>query len=140
MNLLDNRVDLSVDNFLVEREYTEFVNLLKIYISSKPPVSNLIHLVYINGESILLDENHKIIEAKSTVLSAKYLSDITFSTNDYALNTLLTLLPKTLKIHLSSEKDEFINTLESVFDKRVDFCNNCGLCKEIRILRKERFI
>ena len=132
MNLLDEQVDLSVDNFLVEREYIEFVNLLKIYINSKHSLTNLIHLIYINGETILLDEKKQLIDASSFKLEAKYLSDITFSSNDYALNTLLTLLPKKLKVHLDCEKDEFINTLELIFENKIIFCNNCSLCKELR--------
>jgi len=131
MNLLDASVDLSVDNFIVEREYIEFVNLLKIYIDSKPSLLGLVHLIYVEGESILLDESRQIIDTSSALLNAKYLSDITFSANDYALNTLLTLLPKKIKIHLKCEKDEFINTLELIFGNRVSFCNGCSLCKQI---------
>lgn len=131
MNLLDASVDLSVDNFLVEREYTEFVNLLKIYIDSKPYLTGLVHLIYDKGEAILLDEKRQIIDTSSSMLNAKYLSDITFSANDYALNTLLTLLPKRIKIHLKCEKDDFISTLELIFGNRVCFCNSCSLCREI---------
>ena len=141
INLLDTSVDLNVDNFLVEREYTEFVNLLKIYIDSKPSLKGLVHLIYAKGEAILLDENRKIIDTSSSILNAKYLSDITFSINDYALNTLLTLLPKKIKVHLKCEKDEFINTIELIFGNRVSFCNSCSLCKEKynKNLRKDLF-
>ncbi len=130
INLLDTAVDLSVDKFLVEREYVEFVNLLKLYIDSKPSSLSLVHLIYFQEEAILLDENKSILET-SSMLNPKYLSDISFSTNDYALNTLLTLLPKQIKIHLNCDKDEFIHTLELIFGSRITFCYHCSFCEEI---------
>ena len=52
------------------------------------------------------------------------------SSNDYILNTLLTLLPKNIFIHLiDNYKDEFINTLELIFEKRIHICTNCDICE-----------
>lgn len=64
------------------------------------------------------------------IFKAKYLSDITFSSNDYILNSLLTLLPKKIYIHLTDNYiDEFINTLELVFENRIHLCTDCNICK-----------
>lgn len=128
--ILDDAVDFSVNKFLVEREYAEFVDLLKIYINSKESQISMVHLIYINQESILLDSSHNLINTNDHVFEAKYLSDISFSSNDYALNTLLTLLPQKINIHLiDSVEDEFINTLKLIFDNRVYLCNDCNICK-----------
>lgn len=130
MCILDEAVDFSVNKFLIEREYLEFVNLLKIYINSKEPTVPIVHLVYVKQESILLDEFNNIININDQFFEAKYLSDISFSSNDYALNTLLTLLPAKINIHLvNSNEDEFINTLKLIFDKRVYLCTDCDICK-----------
>lgn len=130
ISILDNAVDFSVNKFLVEREYNEFVNLLKIYINSKESNTSLIHLVYINQESILMDKSLNIVNTDEHVFEAKYLSDISFSSNDYALNTLLTLLPQKIYIHLiNSTEDEFINTIKLIFDDRVFLCKDCDICK-----------
>ena len=41
------------------------------------------------------------------------------------LNSLLTLLPKEIYIHLTDNCiDEFINTLQLIFEKRVHICMN----------------
>ena len=139
MQLLDETIDLCVDEFLVEREYAEFVNLLKSYISSNPSNANIVYIIYINKEAVLLNENGKVIDYSSYIPNVKYLSDISFSANDYALNTLLTLLPKEIIIHLNliNEKDEFIKTLELIFENRIIFCENCNICNELCKLRKE---
>ena len=126
---LDYVVDISVNKFLIEKEYNEFIDILKLYVSMSPFNSPVVHLIYCNGESILLDNDKNIIPIKKDLLNAKYLSDITFSANDYSLNTLLNLNPKKLVIHLVDKKeDEFINTLKIIFDTRVHICNECKIC------------
>lgn len=129
MKDLDYVVDISVNKFLIEKEYNEFINILKLYISFTPFNSPLIHLIYHHGESTLLDIDKNIISTEDNALKAKYLSDITFSSNDYALNTLLNLTPKKLVIHLSDKKeDEFINTLKLIFENRYEICTDCNIC------------
>ena len=140
LTLLDHVVDVCVDHFLVEREYDEFVNLLKIYIHSKESKINKIHLFYEKQEAFLFDELNTPIDIDMNSLNAKYLSDISFSKNDYVLNTLLTLIPKKLIIHSIEEKDEFIHTLELIFDDRIQFCNSCSLCKKWKMEKKKEIL
>ena len=124
------QIDKSVSKFIVEKEYAEFISLLKIYVNSEKSTCKEVHLIYYNFKPILLDENKNIIKIEDDSLSSKYLSDITFSSNDYTLNTLLNLVPKKIHIHLIDENiDEFINTIKLIFEERVDFCNDCEICK-----------
>ena len=128
--ILENIVDEAVNNFIIEKEYFEFVSLLKMYVNSQISNCNMVHLVYNNQDSILLDENKNIINISDDIFKAKYLSDITFSSNDYALNTLLTLIPKKIYIHLINNCiDEFIHTLGLIFENRVEICTDCNICK-----------
>ncbi len=130
LEYLNNLVNDSVNTFIVEREYSEFISLLQMYISTQESNCNIVHLIYSENNSILLDENKKIIDIDKTLFNAKYLSDITFSSHDYALNTLLSLLPKKIFIHLiDTTLDEFINTLQLIFEDRITFCTDCNICK-----------
>ena len=89
--------------------------------------------MYLNKESILLDKDKNIISIKDHIFDAKYLSDISFSSNDYCLNTLLNLLPQTLNIHLVDNfEDEFITTLKLIFENKVRICNDCDICRVYR--------
>ncbi len=130
LELLLEQIDKSVNKFIVEKEYSEFISLLKMYINSEISSCNMVHLVYNNSKPILLDENKNLIKQDDDIFSAKYLSDITFSSNDYALNTLLNLVPKKIHIHLIDNGcDEFINTLKLIFEDRVEFCDSCSICE-----------
>lgn len=138
LEYLDEVVDSGVNQFVIEKEYREFISLLRVYIESKVPEYNLLHLIYINGESILLDEKRNIVSVSENIYNAKYLSDISFSSNDFALNTLLCLLPRRIEIHLIDDEDEFINTLKLIFEGRVTICKDCDICKTYKILNNAK--
>ena len=139
--LLEDLVDLSVNEFIIEREYLEFVSLLRLYINSQSPSNLTVHVISFNNQIILLDENMNKISIDKNLLKAKYLSDVSFSNNDYVLNTLLTMLPKKIHLHLVSQTTnlDFINTLKLIFENRIDICYNCDICniyKQINITKK----
>ena len=113
---------------IIHREYNEFVSLLKAYIQTTPSNIDAVHLIYKNQNSILLNNSKNVIQYNDKLINSKYLSDISFSSNDYALNSLLTLLPKKLYIHLIDVEDDFISTLKKIFDDRVYICTECDLC------------
>ena len=135
---IDELVDEGVNKYIIEKEYAEFISLLKMYVNSKDPETEEIHLIYTNGESILLDKNKDIITISNNSFNAKYLSDITFSSNDFALNALLSLLPKKLNIHLITKKDEFIDTLCLIFENRVYMCTDCNICRTYKIINSAK--
>ena len=81
----------------------------------------------------MLDENKKVIPISSDLFKAKYLSDISFSASDFALNTILNILPQKLSIHLiDNEIDEFIRTLQLIFENRAILCTDCNICRIYR--------
>ena len=135
---IDELVDEGVNKYIVEKEYAEFISLLKMYVNSKEPETEEIHLIYTNGESILLDKNKDIITIANNSFNAKYLSDITFSSNDFALNTLLSLLPKKINVNLITKKDEFIDTLCLIFEEKVYMCTDCNICRTYKIINSAK--
>lgn len=137
---IDNIVDLGVNQYIIEKEYKEFISLLKIYVNSSTNKTDIIHLVYVNGESILLDKDKNIIKLNNKINTVQYLSDISFSSNDIALNTLLSILPSKIEIHIIDKEDEFINTLKLIFEDRVRICNDCNICRTYRKINDIKII
>lgn len=138
-NVLDDIVTKAVNNYVIEKEYLEFISLLKLYINSQNSNCELVHVVYSNSNTILLNENKQIIDISEDNLNTKYLSDISFSSNDYTLNSLLTLLPKKIYIHLIDNYiDDFINTLQAIFENRIHICTDCNICKLYKPSKEER--
>lgn len=130
MTILEDVVDEAVNSFVVEKEYLEFISLLKMYVDSQNSNCDVVHLIYNKNNSTLLDKDKNQINVSDDIFKAKYLSDISFSSNDYALNTLLTLVPKKIHIHLIDNCiDEFIHTISLIFENRVEICTDCSICK-----------
>ena len=141
-NLLNNLVDFSVNEFIIEREYLEFISLVRLYVSSQPSNYGIVHIICFDFDTILLNENLETIEINKNALNAKYLSDVTFSDNDYILNTLLNLLPSKIFLHVKSlsSNSEFVNTLKLIFEDRLQICSDCNICnlyKNISINHKK---
>ena len=59
LSILDEVVCEAVNSFIIEKEYMEFISLLKLYINSQANNSDIVHIIYSQSESILLDENIK---------------------------------------------------------------------------------
>ena len=130
MTILEDVVDEAVNSFVVEKEYLEFISLLKMYVNSQNSNCDVVHLIYNKNNSTLLDKDKNQINVSDDIFKVKYLSDISFSSNDYALNTLLTLVPKKIHIHLIDNCiDEFIHTISLIFENRVEICTDCSICK-----------
>ena len=130
MTILEDIVDEAVNSFVVEKEYLEFISLLKMYVNSQNSNCDVVHLIYNKNNSTLFDKDKNQINVSDDIFKAKYLSDISFSSNDYALNTLLTLVPKKIHIHLIDNCiDEFIHTISLIFENRVEICTDCSICK-----------
>lgn len=133
INHLDSCVQEAVNQFILDKEYFEFVNLLKGYVDSKVPNNKIVNLVYVNSEAILLSDKGDIIELDS--FNSVYLSDITFSNNDYVLNTLVGLLPTKIILHLITPKDNFIDTIKLIFENKVTVCDGCEMCHAYNTLK-----
>ena len=132
---LDSIVDIAVNKYIIEKEYNEFISLLRMYIDSKKSNIKNLNLIYGKSELTILDENKNIVPLCKEIYNAKFLSDIIFSENDYALNTLLTLLPQRIEIHLLDSEDEFIKTVKLIFEDRVYICRECNICRTYKMIK-----
>lgn len=133
---LDYLTDISVNDFIIEKEYNEFIDLLRLYINSKSASNKQIHLIYREKKALLLDQNKNTISDSDEIFNTKFLSDISFSDNDYILNTLLNILPQKINIHLLTVSDDFIKTLQLIFEDKINICTDCNICKTYKFIEQ----
>lgn len=122
--LLNEYLEDSVHKYVIHKEYSEYIDLLKNYIDEKPSQTSLIHLIYFPTEKALIDKDLNII---TTTSEKKYLSDISFSENDFILNSILSTMPEKIIIHTNSPNDNFIQFLLSIFGERSELCSENSL-------------
>ena len=133
-SLIEECVDYAVNKYIIDKEYKEFIGLLRGFVTSQKNRTDIVHVIYSNSEPILMDEKQNILIYDNQFERPKYLSDITFSSKDYCLNTLLNLLPKKIIIHMLVDEDEFVETLKLIFENRVMICKECNICKTFTLL------
>lgn len=133
-SLVEECVDIAVNKYIIDKEYREFIDLLSGYINSQASKLDTVHMIYSNAEPILLDDQNNILVYDNQFENPKYLSDITFSSKDFCLNTLLNLLPRRIVVHLLIEEDEFIETLRQIFGNRLMICKECNICRTFSLL------
>jgi putative sporulation protein YtxC len=121
-------VETGVDEYLRDREYQEFLELLRFLVSSQEPREELIHVIpskkkpffFYNGEKRLIS-----LRALDKMLE----EDQGFREEDYLVSALITLAPRKIVFHQANRFASIKEILHSIFADRVVFCETCVSCQ-----------
>lgn len=129
---LAESVEKAVDDFVMEREYQEFIKLLKYFVDIQEPRIELVHItVNEEGAFRLKDKDYQAIEHEYLDGVADGQPDSEINHEDLLVSALITLAPKALVLHFDRQNQYAgtIRTLENVFVDRVTICPGCELCR-----------
>lgn len=124
-------VDLAVDDYLMEKEYNDFIRLLKYFVDiQEPKIERVNVLIQPNGFFQLFDGQNNIIKSDYLESFIIELADSELNYEDLLISTLITLAPKQIILHLpdAAAIRGTVSTIESIFEERVSFCSGCGKC------------
>lgn len=133
---LEDAVDKAIDEYLMDKEYKEFIKLLKYFVELQEPKRDMVNLILRGGEVYIFDEQMNIIEKDESInLIACENPDINL--DDVLISTLINIAPKKIVIHgfKGREKIELISALYNIFEERIVFCTNCEICFEQKPLK-----
>jgi len=131
MKDLEEVVEKAVDDFLMEREYNEFIKLLKYFVDIQEPKFEVIHvLISYDSKYILLDEKHKEITNECIQEFVNDISQGDINYDDLLVSSLITMAPKKVVIHSNGQfrNKELLETIKNVFSGKVVLCTQCELC------------
>ncbi|MBO8164409.1 MAG: putative sporulation protein YtxC [Brevibacillus sp.] len=132
---LAEAVELGTEEYLREKEYREFVELLRYFISLQEARYGLIHVVpRSEGTYGLFDEKGEAIYLEQLDAMIRY-SEQEFREEDYLLSALVTLAPLKIVLHRSEEKPALTETLRNIFPERLFCCKGCAYCFNRRRIR-----
>lgn len=129
---LEEIVEKAVDNFLMEKEYKEFIRLLKYFVDIQEPKFKNIHIVVDeNSCYTLLDERKKEITNECLKEYMNEVSEGDINYDDLLVSSLITLAPRKVTIHSIEyfKNKELLETIKSIFHGNVIICKGCRLCK-----------
>lgn len=138
INDLEEIVDKAVDEFLMQKEYKEFIKLLRYFVDIQEPKFDIIHIIAsFDGKYILLDETNREITKECIQEFATELSQDEVNYDDLLVSSLITLAPKKIIIHCLGRfrNKELFETIKNVFTGKVIICNGCNICMTNNIKR-----
>ncbi|WP_409068953.1 putative sporulation protein YtxC [Clostridium sp. FAM 1755] len=120
-------VDKIVEKYMVDKEYNEFIKLLKYFVEiEESKLDKLNILIDSTGKYTLKDSegNDLTEEVYIEVSDVKYVENI--SIDDMLISWLITNVPKEINIYNieNCTNKELINTIKNVFEERVNIYNN----------------
>ncbi|AUG59042.1 putative sporulation protein YtxC [Acetivibrio saccincola] len=128
---LEEIVDKAVDDFLMEREYREFIRLLRYFVDIQEPKFNTIHVIAgYDDKYILLDENKREITNECIQEFMNDISSEEIKYDDLLVSSLITMAPRKIMIHGAKnfKNKELLETIKNVFWEKTFICAGCELC------------
>jgi putative sporulation protein YtxC len=131
MKDLEEVVDKAVDDFLMEREYREFIRLLRYFVEIQDPKFEVIHVIVgYDNKYTLLDESHREITNECIQEFVNEIAEGEINYDDLLVSSLITLAPRKIVIHSTGQfrNKELFETIKNVFSGKVILCNSCEVC------------
>lgn len=133
---LEEIVEKAAEEYLMAKEYDEFIELLQYFVEAEEPRVKLMQVFKRHdGSYLLLDERFKEVADDGLGDFQAEAGRGELGEDDYLVSALISAAPEKIILHdaESFENKEVLNTLRRVFRERIEICNECALCR----LKKE---
>lgn len=128
---LEEVVDKAVDDFLMDREYREFIRLLRYFVDIQEPKLDTVHVIVgYDNRYTLLDETKKEITYECIQEYVNEIAEGEINYDDLLVSSLITFAPRKIIIHCTGQfrNKELMETIKNVFSGRVVICQGCDVC------------
>ncbi|MDO8686044.1 MAG: putative sporulation protein YtxC [Clostridiales bacterium] len=129
---MEEIVDKAVDEYLMEREYKEFIKLLRYFVDIQEPKYSKINVMSLPGKKYMLfDEEGREITEDCICEFMKEIKDGEINQDDLLVSSLITMSPKNIIIHNINtfSNKELLETIRNVFSDKIIICEGgCSLC------------
>lgn len=131
---LNNIIDKVVEDYVLEKEYSEFIKLLKYFVDIQESKYQKVDIfINISGEYKVTDE--QLIDITDDFFEDFNLDNIKgeVTKDDILVSALITTAPAKIVIHgiENAKCQESIDTLKSIFMDRLTLCTGCEHCLSI---------
>lgn len=133
---IEDIIDKVVEEYMVEKEYKEFVKLLKYFVDIQESKIDKINIyIHDGGGYILKDGQGNDIFSEFMKELSECRIDTEAKIEDIIISGLITNAPKQIIIHNKENclNTEFIETIVNVFGDRVFYCGGCTNCLSSKI-------
>jgi putative sporulation protein YtxC len=133
-------IDRVIEEYVMEKEYNEFIKLLKYFVDIQEPKIDLINIIVDKrGKYHFFDDKNRVLDDNYIRGLIDDLDDNNLNNDDLLISSLITIAPKKIIFHFANnvKNTEIIETIKNIFDKRVYICRNCKICNMNRDIKGE---
>ncbi|MDQ6419913.1 putative sporulation protein YtxC [Paenibacillus sp. LHD-117] len=123
-------VEYALDEYVLDKQYQEFISLLKYFVQMQESKVPLVHLLHKGGPDFAMyNESFQTLEHKPPAdrIVAEML-ETEMNIEDMVISSLISVSPKQITIHTRQPELQVIRTIETIFDGRVNVCVQCSSC------------
>lgn len=137
---LEDATDQAVEEYLMEREYNEFIKLLRYFVEIQEPKADTVNILK-NP-----DNSYKLLDGNGAVINNELLDDLAdevlernINYDDLLISSLITIAPTRIVFHNGAvnEGSEILDTIKKVFHNKIAYCRGCELCYIRKPVEKE---
>ncbi|TDT61050.1 putative sporulation protein YtxC [Fonticella tunisiensis] len=138
---LTNIIDRVVEEFVIEKEYSEFIKLLKYFVEiQESKYDSLDIIINSSGDYIVED-------SKSGDITKEFFEDFNVDSikgdvnkHDILISALITNAPARIVFHgiENAQSQETIDTVKSIFGEKITYCTGCEKCKKLIEARSQK--
>lgn len=135
LDTLEGAVEKAIDEYLVDKEYKEFIGLLRYFVETQEPRVEQVH-VFLKSAGVfqLYDSQDRVIKSDSLHGFTVEISQNDVNYEDILISALITVAPRRIILHLLDLEGlrSTVGTLQSVFGERLEICPGCSKCRRQR--------
>jgi len=133
-SILEAIIDDAAQEYLIEREYEEFIGLLKYFLEISESKLPILHIMSGDFGYKFLDNNRNDITTECMVdfltpieevgvrHSPYFFANECVNYDDMLISTLLMLAPSKILWYNADENSEITETVKKIFEEKVSFC------------------
>jgi hypothetical protein len=126
---LAEAAEAAVDEFVMDRQYREFVGLLSDFVSRQQPRVPAVNLVLkADGGFALYDEAFRPMDPGEGWRAAPEFTDGELNVEDMVVSCLLAVSPGEIMLHARDTELPVVRTIGAIFAGRVTVCAGCRSC------------
>ena len=128
-------VEKVIKDYKIQKEYKEFIAMLKFFVDTQGKRSNRLHVIFEeSGKYTILDEFNRNITEECFEEFNETKEKNHLSNEDLLISALITLAPKKLFIHFNTENynQKILKTIEQIFENKVLIDENIPILELVR--------
>jgi putative sporulation protein YtxC len=129
---LADTVNLALEEFAADRQYREFISLLKYFVhfqEAKIPRANVIHCG--GNRYAMLDHRMQPLKWCGGDVVTVEKVDRELNCEDMIVSTLISASPEHIVIHTREPDTPSIRTIRQIFEGRTTLCTCCSVCESV---------